>query len=486
MATTVFPYQLWAGTEASLEEARAIYAAIQEHTIKAGLLDGSSTPKAEPAPPYNFSIIGQVGVVTTRGPLLNNDSGYARYYGATTYPDIQRAMVYAALHPGVKAIVHDIGSGGGAVSGVEGTAAQIAMINAKVKPVYSITDDMMASAAYWIGAPASKVYNGKTSIVGSIGVKTTHIEYSKQLEKDGVKATTLRAGEFKALADSITPLSAAAEKQIQDQLDAIGGVFADTMAEARGVSRSVFDKTMGEGREFVGQSAVDVGLSDGIMTFDALVSSLNQKILDKEAKTSQNLTQPSKRNHQMSKTALTTQQIAELHAAGPEAIAAALAAAAGEKSEADIAAQAASEAAAAEAATAAAAAKPAATVTDFLQGQVVALNAQVGTLTAQVSAAQAAAASAAATIPALLKVVAGSVATMRIALNVAAVDLASATPEAVLAEYNATAPLFEKSFKAGGVAASGQAAAAAAAKANGLDGIDPLALAQATRFNPSK
>ena len=245
MATPVFPYQLWAGTESSLEEARAIYAAIQEHTIKAGLLDTSSTPKAEPSPPYNFSLIGSVGVVTTRGPLLNNDSGYARYYGATTYPDIQRAMVYAALHPSVKAIVHDIGSGGGAVSGAEGTAAQIAMINAKVKPVYSITDDMMASAAYWIGAPASKVYNGKTSIVGSIGIKTTHIEYSKQLENEGVKATTLRAGEFKALADSITPLSAAAEKQIQDQLDAIGGVFADTMAEARGVSRSAFDKTMG-------------------------------------------------------------------------------------------------------------------------------------------------------------------------------------------------------------------------------------------------
>ena len=484
MATPVFPYQLWAGTESSLEEARAIYAAIQEHTIKAGLLDTSSTPKAEPSPPYNFSLIGSVGVVTTRGPLLNNDSGYARYYGATTYPDIQRAMVYAALHPSVKAIVHDIGSGGGAVSGAEGTAAQIAMINAKVKPVYSITDDMMASAAYWIGAPASKVYNGKTSIVGSIGIKTTHIEYSKQLENEGVKATTLRAGEFKALADSITPLSAAAEKQIQDQLDAIGGVFADTMAEARGVSRSAFDKTMGEGREFVGQSAVDVGLSDGIMTFDALVSSLNQKILDKEAKTSQNLTQHPKRNHQMSKTALTTQQIAELHAAGPEAVAAALAVAAGEKSAADIAAAAA--ASAEKSAEALAAAKPAASVTDFLQGQVVSLNAQVGTLTAQVSAAQVSAATASAAVPALLKVVAGSIATMRIALNVAAVDLSAATPEAVLAEYNATAPLFEKSFKAGGVAASGQAAAAVAAKAGGHDGIDPLALAQATRFNPSK
>ena len=478
MATTVFPYQLWAGTDASLDEARAIHAAIQEHAIKAGMLDSGSSAdaktKAEPDVPYNFKLIGSVGVVTTRGPLLNNDSPYARYYGATTYPDIQRAMVYAALHPGVKAIIHDIGSGGGAVSGVEGTATQIATINAKVKPIYSITDDLMASAAYWIGAPASKVYNGKTSIVGSIGVKTTHIEYSKQLENEGVKATTLRAGEFKALADSITPLSAAAEKQIQDQLDAIGNVFADTMANARGVSRPIFDKTMGEGREFVGQGAVDVGLSDGIMTFDALVSSLNQKILDKESKTQQNLTQPPKRIYSMSKTALTTQQIAELHAAGPEAIAAALAAAAGEKTAAETAAEAAAVAAAATN-------KPAAGVVEFLQGQVVTLNAQVGSLSAQISAAQAKVAQAEVTIPALLKVVAGSVATMRIALNIAAVDMSAATPEAVLAEHNATATLYEKNFKAGGVAASSQVAAA---KANSLDGINPLDLAKATRFQP--
>ena len=482
MEPTHFPSMLWAGTDGSLDQARAIYAQIMADVtsaIEAGVVVGGYTAAQPdtitPEVPYNFSLQGGVGVVTVRGPLLNIDSPYARYRGATTYPDIQRAMVYAAQCADCKMILLDIGSGGGAVSGVEDTAAQIRTINDKVKPVYAIASDIMASAALWLGISAGKVFNGKTSIVGSIGVITSHMDYSKAMADAGIKPTVLRAGKYKALASPMEPLSATAEAQIQAQLDATYAVFANHVADMTKTSIQVVEATMAQGREFIGQGAVDAGLSSGLTSFDALVSSMQKKILDKQPKNPQNLTYSPSRNDNMPRTALTTQQVEALVAAGPEAVAAALAAAAAP-----------AEPIAAVVAPAAAAALPNG-VTEYLQGQVVALNSQVGALTAQLGAAQAETTQLKSAQPGLMAVVAGSIATMRIALNIATVDLTAASPEAILAEHAATSETYTKSFKAGGVAVSSAAAAVAAVAAlPGFAGINPLDLAKATRINTNK
>ena len=475
MKPTHFPYALWAGTDGSLAEARAVYdlvmaditLAIQAGTIVGG--GGQTGQQDTPEVPYNFTLQGGVGVVSIRGSLLNVDSPYARYRGATTYPDIQRAMVYAANHPDVKMILLDIASGGGAVSGVEDTANQIRTINDKVKPVYALAGDVMASAALWLGISAGHVFSGKTSIVGSIGVITSHMEYSKALADAGIGATVIRAGKFKALASPLEKLSVAAEAQIQTILDGTYTVFAQHVADMTSTSIQVVEATMAQGREFMGQGAVDVGLSSAIISFDALLSKMQQKILDKEAKSAQNLTYSPKRNDIMSRTALTTQQIDALAAAGVPLVEDAAAVAA----------------AAATAAAAALVAKPAAAsadagITSYLQGQVVALNASVGDLTAKLATAQAAATASNAVMPNLIKLVAGSIATMRIALNIAAVDLSAASAETVLAEHATVSEAYTKALPVGGVAAS--AALAAAKATTTISDADRLARVQATRL----
>lgn len=42
---------------------------------------------------------------------------------------------------------------------------------------------------------------------------------------------------------------------------------------------SITDKTMADGQEFIGQAAVDVGLTDGVTTFDAVIGGLRKKSL---------------------------------------------------------------------------------------------------------------------------------------------------------------------------------------------------------------
>jgi ClpP class serine protease len=67
---------------------------------------------------------------------------------------------------------------------------------------------MMASAAYWIGSAAEKVYiSSDTTQVGSIGVVASHIDVSKAEEMQGYKTTEIVAGKYKRIASRYSPLT---------------------------------------------------------------------------------------------------------------------------------------------------------------------------------------------------------------------------------------------------------------------------------------
>jgi len=261
---------LWAGTESAYEHAIKIEAMVTDR-MKAGGLE-----PAEENAAYLLSRHGNVGVVNIAGPLLNADHWILRLMGVSTYPAIRAAMIEAVKDGSISQILLSIDSGGGAVSGVTDTADLIRKIDG-VKPVTTFAGGTMASAAYWLGATARKVYASQTSVTGSIGVLTTHVDRTAQFEKDGIKATVLRAGKYKALANPLEALSAAAREQIQSQLDAAYAIFVQYVADARNVSYADADKKMAQGREFFGAQAVDAGLLDGISTPDAVMGLLQRK-----------------------------------------------------------------------------------------------------------------------------------------------------------------------------------------------------------------
>ena len=306
----------WAGSQASYE------AALDAETrIMAGM--NTVEPPTDEYPRL-LSVSDGLAVISIKGPLMNNDSWMLRMFGATGYPEIRDALVAAVNDPEVKQILLDCDSGGGAVSGCDDTGNLIRSVN-KVKPVTAY-GDTMASAMYWLACSAGRVYSSKSALVGSIGVKATFREYTKQNEQDGVSVTVIRAGKYKALADPNEKLTPEAKAQIQAVVDAAYGVFVDHVAEMRGKTYAYTDKTMADGQEFIGQAAVDVGLTDGITTFDAVVGGLKKKILASLTKTMDNHGNNSVRlfgaatsqsgDGSMGKRALTEQDIAALAAGG--------------------------------------------------------------------------------------------------------------------------------------------------------------------------
>lgn len=444
---------LWAGTEASLDD--YLVASTTGMEAYAG-----QTPEEPEEVPHLLDIQGSVGVISVKGPLTNKDSWINRYIGVTSYNDIREAVVYAAQAPEVEQILMDIESGGGAVSGVSDTASLISMVNDKVKPVTAFTDGMMASAAYWLGSSAGKVYASKTAMVGSIGVIATHMEESEALKKEGIGVTVMRAGKYKALANGVEPLTAAAKTQMQEHLDGAYKVFVQHVAEARNVSYDMADSKMAQGREFMGEAAVGAGLVDGIESFDSLFAKLSAKSIDTSVNLIDNHGKYLQQGSGMGKKALTEVEIAAMAEGGITAAAAAAAAAASgiipEPDAEALAAAALTEAQAeptAEAVVMTLEVKTDIGVLDYLQGQIREKDAQALATGIELSGLQKQVEDMQAAHAGLMEIAGKSLSNMQIALGGAAVNLDGVSATQALAEHTRVSAMFSSKFKAGGVAA---------------------------------
>lgn len=468
--------RFWAGTEASLTAyVELVTRLLADSSVMAqgqAKADVYSSQQSEPRAPRLFSKQGDVGVITISGSLNNSRSWLNEYMGATGYPEIREAMIYAAGLEGVKSIALDIKSGGGAVSGCSDTADLISMIDSRVKPVYAYSDGMIASAAYWLGASARTLDVGKTTEAGSIGVLVVHQEQSKMLADMGITVTVIRSGKWKALGNSAEPLSALAEETIKAQVDQLNGMFVAHVADRRGKSASIVESQMGQGRMFIGQDAVDIGLADAISNFDTFMSKVQGGIDSSKqqpkygANSAKGITL---------KNALTDQAIAAMAAGaiGAPAVAVVVPPVTGAVADAAAAPAADEAAVVTEVAPAAEAAKPVANpdVVALLQTQLASAQAQVLSLSIELQGAKTQGEANSAAAEKMRPIVRAAVGNLRVALGGTAAGVETLADEGLMAEHANLAAQFTTKFKAGGVAAVSSTAAAE-------DAVDSQAEAQ--------
>lgn len=225
--------------------------------------------------PQGYQVQDGVALLALDGVIAKKMNLFTRISGGVSTQVFARDFRAALADPNVNAIVMIIDSPGGTVDGTQELARIIAEARVQDKPVVSWVDGMMASAAYWVGSAADRVYIGAgTDMIGSIGVAMEHVDYSAYEQKAGIKTTDIYAGKYKRIASSNAPLSEEGKAYLQDQVDAIYTLFVDAVAQHRGASVEQVLKNMADGRIFLGQQAIDNGLVDGASTLDALIADL--------------------------------------------------------------------------------------------------------------------------------------------------------------------------------------------------------------------
>lgn len=215
----------------------------------------------------SVAVLPLFGTIFPRGNLMTNMSG------ATSAEQFGKEFAKLVNDPDVGAIVLDVDSPGGQVSGIDELSAQV--FNARgTKPIVAVANHTMASAAYYVATSADEVVVTPSGEVGSIGVFAAHVDYSKQLEQDGVKVSLISAGKYKVEGNPYEPLSEEARGDIQQSVNDYYDAFVDAVARNRGASVDDVRSGFGEGRMVGARRAVDMGMADRIGTLDETVSRL--------------------------------------------------------------------------------------------------------------------------------------------------------------------------------------------------------------------
>lgn len=188
---------------------------------------------------------------------------------------IERDFNAALADPQARSIILAIDSPGGTVDGTQ-ELGNLIYRNRGAKRIVAYADSLMGSAAYWIGSAADEIImSGDTTQVGSIGVVATHTDVSKAEEKMGYKTTEIVAGKYKRVASQHEPLSKEGRATIQDIVDHVYSIFIRDVARNRDVSEEKVLKDMADGRIFLGQKAIDVGLTDRMGSLESLLLRLS-------------------------------------------------------------------------------------------------------------------------------------------------------------------------------------------------------------------
>jgi protease-4 len=265
---------MWAATP---ETPQAIFDLLRTHTRHGGGERAADAPKKVitdatgaivgigPAPdteaaPGPVSVVNGVAVVKVHGIIDKHPSKMETMCGARGVDEIAADISACMDRTDVTAIVLDIDSPGGTVTGVPELAAKIRAW-APAKMISGYSSSQACSAAYYLMAACTEASCSPTAVVGSIGVYIPFVDSSARFEAEGYRLHLIKAGIHKGAGIPGLPLADSARAAMQADVDAVYAMFTEFVSTAR---PEVTPETM-QGQVFRGQAALVAGLVDEIL-----------------------------------------------------------------------------------------------------------------------------------------------------------------------------------------------------------------------------
>ncbi len=222
-----------------------------------------------------FTDGGNVMVIPLKGIIMGGSSESSLLSGSVVTSDaIIDALHEAQKDPTIKAVILDIDSGGGAaVPSFEIVQAIQRFNKTKIALIHSIG----ASGAYWVASACDFIMASQLSMVGSIGVTSSYLEYSGLLDKYNVSYERMVAGKYKDMGTPFRSLTPEEEYMFHEQLDKIHAFFIADVAKNRQMSIDEV-KDLAEGQIFIGLDALPLGLIDSFGGMDEAKAYLESEL----------------------------------------------------------------------------------------------------------------------------------------------------------------------------------------------------------------
>jgi len=247
---------------------------------------------------------GGVALIDIAGSIQKYSSSFS---ASTSTVSVRQQVREADRDPAVSNILIRVDSPGGTVSGI---AEAYNDIRSAKTPVTVFVEDLAASAGYWIASAGDRVFANASARIGSIGVFMAVEDVSEAAEKLGVKVHVIKTGEFKGAGVPGSQLTEAHLGYLQSLVDTSFDQFVSAVATGRKMKKTEV-KTVADGRVYPAAESVELGLIDGVKSFDEVLAELQSGRAGSASQT---------RSKTVSEETTTTNQaatLAEIKAAAP-------------------------------------------------------------------------------------------------------------------------------------------------------------------------
>ena len=215
----------------------------------------------------NSKAENKVAVIYLQG-TITEDSG-----DGIVSKDVVKTLKKIGKEDDIKALVVRVNSGGGSADASEQIWHAIQKIKSDSFPVVVSMGGLAASGGYYISCGADYIFAEPTTLTGSIGIFGTVPNISKLRDKVGLDIDGVSTNKNSALGVNSVYKGMSAEEQQKWQAMIERGydLFTSRCAEGRHVEQD-YIKSIGEGRVWLGNKAVELKLVDQLGNIDDAIA----------------------------------------------------------------------------------------------------------------------------------------------------------------------------------------------------------------------
>ncbi|WP_025436291.1 signal peptide peptidase SppA [Peptoclostridium acidaminophilum] len=175
----------------------------------------------------------------------------------------------------IKGIVIRVNSPGGSALASEIIYDAIGRAREK-KPVYVSMGPVAASGGYYISCQADRIFAGRETLTGSIGVVSVIPTFEGIYEKLGVNVERLQRGKYSGTLDLSKGLSADEEALLQKSIENVYAEFKQRVSSGRNMDMEKLEG-YAQGRVWTGDKAVEIGLADEVGNLGDAIEAMAKK-----------------------------------------------------------------------------------------------------------------------------------------------------------------------------------------------------------------
>jgi protease-4 len=200
----------------------------------------------------NTVIIPITGVITGEG----DNSLFGS--GGISSTDIVNQIKDAENDDTIKAVIFEINSPGGSPVASHEIAKAIKNMT---KPNVAFIREVGASGAYWAASSCDYIIADELSVVGSVGVLSSYLNFYEIMDRYNITYERLVAGEYKDIESQYRQMTPEERKIVEFKLQTMHEFFLNDVATSRNLSRQQRSE-VSSAMYYLGLESIDLNLID--------------------------------------------------------------------------------------------------------------------------------------------------------------------------------------------------------------------------------